>query len=82
MVSFHTVRQFSERFPAWSEGSLRWLIFNATQNGLAESSALIRQGGRVLIDEERFIAWVRGNAQPGKGRRAAAPARRQSARHA
>ncbi|MCC7487283.1 MAG: hypothetical protein IT529_20095 [Burkholderiales bacterium] len=51
-----TVRQLSERFPAFSEPSLRWLIFNSQSNGLAQ--ALVRVGRRVLIDEEKFTAWL------------------------
>lgn len=61
-----TVRQFAEKNPAFTEGSLRWLIFNSTPrestqgqipgNGL--DHALVRIGRRVLIDESRFWEWV------------------------
>lgn len=61
-----TVKQFAERNPAFSVGSLRWLIFNADPrpssqgtlpgNGLAP--AIVRVGRRVLIDEAEFFAWV------------------------
>jgi hypothetical protein len=57
-----TVRQFSKRYPAFTEGSLRWLIFNAKEprsiegNGL--NVALVRIGRRVLIDEDRFFEWI------------------------
>lgn len=50
-----TVRQFAEDHPAFSEGGLRWLIFNEESNGLKESGAIIRVGRRVLIDEARFF---------------------------
>jgi hypothetical protein len=42
---------------AWPPiGGLRHLIFNAHSNGFA---AVIRRiGGRVLIDEAAFFAWV------------------------
>ncbi len=61
-----TVRQFSEKHPAFSEASLRNLIFNAYPrssshgpvpgNGL--ESTLVRIGRRVLIDEEAFFDWL------------------------
>lgn len=61
-----TVRQFSQAYPAFSEASLRWLIFCAKSrqtskghipgNGL--SSALIKVGRRILIDEVRFWEWI------------------------
>ncbi len=54
--SLLTVRQFSERHPAFTQGSLRNLIFNAKTNGL--DSALVRIGRKVLIDESAFFAWI------------------------
>ena len=52
----YTVKQFSSRNPAFSEGSLRWLLFNARENKL--EAAVVRVGRRVLIDEDRFFAWL------------------------
>ena len=61
-----TVRQFAARHAAFSEGGLRWLIFNAkgrksskdaiAPNGL--EAALVRVGRRVLIDEHAFFGWL------------------------
>ena len=61
-----TVRQFSEKHPAFSQGSLRNLIFLADErhtskgkipgNGL--SMALVRIGRKLLIDEAKFFEWV------------------------
>lgn len=61
-----TVRQFSEKHAAFSQGALRNLIFHADDrqcstgaiagNGL--SVALVRIGRKVLIDEARFFAWI------------------------
>lgn len=53
-----TVRQFSAANPAFTEASLRWTIFNENTNGLAASGAILRHGRRVLIDEQRFFAWI------------------------
>ena len=55
-----TVKQFAAKHPAFPEGGLRHRIFHAQANGLAASGAVVRNTGRVLIDEERFFAWVRG----------------------
>jgi len=63
---FSTVRQFSEKHPAFPQGCLRSLIFHASPrhssqgqidgNGL--SVALTRIGRKVLINEARFFEWV------------------------
>jgi len=69
-----TVRQFSERHPCFTQGSIRQLIFASQPrktsrgpipgNGLAV--AIVRLGRKVLIDEARFFEWLesqqRGNA--------------------
>lgn len=62
-----TVRQLSERFPAFTEAALRNLIFCAKPrpsskgvipgNGL--DHAIIRVGRKVLIDAEQFQDWLR-----------------------
>ena len=67
---YSTVRQFSERNPAFTEPSVRNLVFKADSreysfgtipgNGLLEAGAIIRIGRKVLIHEERFFAWVEG----------------------
>lgn len=61
-----TVRQFSEKHPAFSQGSLRNLIFLASErhtskgkipgNGL--NTALVRIGRKLLINEAAFFAWI------------------------
>ena len=51
-----TVKQVAEASPAFSEASLRWLIFNSKENGF--DSVIIRIGGRVLIDVSKIPAWV------------------------
>lgn len=61
-----TVRQFSEKYPAFSESSLRNLIFLAGErytskgdipgNGLHK--ALVRIGRKLLIDEVKFLDWL------------------------
>ena len=62
-----TIRQLSERFPAFSEPALRNLVFCAKErqssqgpipgNGL--DRAILRVGRKVLIDAEQFQSWLR-----------------------
>lgn len=68
--SLFTVEQFSKTQPAFTQSSLRNIIYMAnprksTQgviqgNGLLECGAIIRVGRKVLIDGEKFIGWVKG----------------------
>jgi hypothetical protein len=55
---YSTVRQFSEKNPAFTQGGLRSLIFNEASNGLAEAGAVVRLGRKVLIDDGKFLRWV------------------------
>lgn len=51
-----SVAQMSERYPAFSQGSLRWLIFNGEINGFKK---VIRKIGRKVVlslsEFRRFI---------------------------
>ena len=58
--SLLTVKQFSQKHPAFPVGGLRHRIFYAKENGLSISGALVRNGRRVLIDEELFFDWLTG----------------------
>lgn len=53
-----TVSQFASG-SVWSEPQLRWMIFHAASNGLADSGAIVRVGRRVYIDVEAFDGWLR-----------------------
>ena len=55
---YSTVKQFSDKHPAFSVGSLRALIFNASTNGLNEAGAIVRVGRKILLNEARFFFWV------------------------
>ena len=55
---FLTVKQFSEKHPAFPNGGLRHRIFHEETNGLKKSGAIIRNGRRVLINEEKFFVWL------------------------
>ena len=51
-----TVRQFSQKYPAFPEGGMRFRIFNADHNGFDQ--CIVRVGSKVLIDELAFFRWV------------------------
>jgi len=68
-----TVRQFSEKYPAFSQGSLRNLIHLSSErytskgqipgNGL--SVALVRIGRKLLISDQKFFEWIEQQNQAG-----------------
>lgn len=53
--TLYTVKQFSEAEPAFSEGGLRWLIFNEETNGMKAAGAFPKCGGKRLIHRENFL---------------------------
>ena len=61
--TFLTVGQFVATHKAFTSGGIRALIFNENSNGLAKAGAVIRVGRKVLINEEKFFAWVEGGAK-------------------
>ena len=66
MTTLFKVNQFAEKHTAFTNGGLRSLIFNEHSNGLAKSGAIIRIGRKVLIEENKFFAWVETQNQGGK----------------
>lgn len=72
------VRQFSERYPAWSPPALRNLILHADDrlnsrgeripgNGLLKAGAIVRVGRKVLLDEQGFFRWIAEQQKTSKG---------------
>ena len=59
--SLCTVKQFCQKYPAFREGGIRDRIFYADSNGLKKSGAILRNGRRVLINEEKFFHWLQEN---------------------
>ncbi len=57
-----TVKQFAELHPAFTEGALRNLIFNARFNGMEEYKVISRVGAKILINEDNFATWVESGA--------------------
>ena len=66
--TYYTVEQFSLNNPAFTQSSLRNLIFKSDErlssngviagNGLSQAGAIIRVGRKVLINESKFYAWL------------------------
>ena len=59
MRNLKSVAEFSAGGP-FSEGQLRWWIFRSSDNGLAESGAILRIQRCVYVDVDRFDAWIEG----------------------
>jgi len=51
-----TPRQCLEAFPAFTQGGLRWLLFNRASNGL--DAAVRKIGTKLLIHEDDFRVWI------------------------
>ncbi len=56
-----TIKQLAAENPAFTEASLRWLVFNARHNGLHQ--AIIHVGRRVLIDKAQFVDWLNADSR-------------------
>lgn len=62
--NLQTVSQFAGQTP-FTEPQLRWWIFHAASNGLAEAGAVVRIGRRVYLDADGFDRWVTLQNLPG-----------------
>lgn len=60
-----SVSQFIEKNPAFTNGGIRSIIFNADKNGLAQSGALLRIGRKILIHSSNFYKWIEDQNQQG-----------------
>lgn len=69
-----TVRQFSDKHSAFSQGAIRNLVFlsanrktsKGTIKGNGLDVALVRIGRKLLIDEIAFFQWIDAQQQVGK----------------
>lgn len=53
-----TVNQFVEAHPFMTSGGMRFILFNASTNGLKEKKVIKRLGRKILIDETAFFEWL------------------------
>ncbi|WP_157470274.1 hypothetical protein [Desulfobulbus elongatus] len=55
-----TVRKFVEKYPAFTENSIRWLIFNRRTNGFGE--CFLKVGPkRIFINVPKFFQKIQEN---------------------
>jgi hypothetical protein len=59
-----TIRQLATRYPAFTEGGIRALIFRSKNNGF--DSCIRRIGRKILISKSAFSQWI--EAQNGEVR--------------
>lgn len=57
-----SVEQFCSGSP-FSQNTIRWWIFRASENGLAEAGAIVRIGRRVFLDADRVEQWIDAQQQ-------------------
>jgi len=55
--NLRSVAQLAAEGP-FTQNQLRWWIFNAGLNGLADAGAIVRLQRRLFIDIDRFDAWI------------------------
>ena len=59
MQNLETVKTLVAKHPGViREGGLRKEILDREINGLAESNAIIKHGGKILIDSDRYFDWL------------------------
>ncbi len=56
MNQYLTVRQLSEKYPAFPQGGVRHLIFHEDTNGF--NAVTVRVGAKVLLSEQAFLNWI------------------------
>ena len=62
---YSTIKCFCKRHRQYTVRAIRHNIFFEDTNGLKESGGIVRNGGRILIHEERFFAWMEGRSEKG-----------------
>ena len=51
-----TIDQLVAAYPAFSEKTVRWWIYNGKSNGF--EACLIRIGSRIYVDKTQFADWI------------------------
>ena len=54
----HTVQTLAAAEPGLNEGGIRWTVFQH-KSSLVETGAVFFSGKKLLIDRDRFIAFLR-----------------------
>ncbi len=58
-----TIKQIAQQNSAFSEPSLRWLVFQSRVNGFA--LCVVKVQGRVFIDIDQFDKWLDSHRSSG-----------------
>jgi hypothetical protein len=54
----YTLKEYAKTRPEMvTESSLRWEVHNGHQNGLFESGACMKVNGRIIFDDEKYLAY-------------------------
>ena len=53
-----TKEHLADAYPALNLSQINYLIRSRKDNGLSESGAVSKVGGRMLIHRNKFAAWV------------------------
>lgn len=61
--SYLTPIEMVAKYSFMSIGGLRGYILHEKENGLADSGAISRMGRKILINEDKFFAWVESNSK-------------------
>lgn len=59
-IPLYMVADYARKTRVYSKDALYKLIQRADRNGLAESGAIVRSDGRVLIHDRKFRQWQEG----------------------
>lgn len=54
-----TVKDFSEKYPAFSQNMLRNFICRRQEHNF--SKCIIQTGGKIFIDADAFFVWLESN---------------------
>lgn len=61
-MKFLTVKQFSKEHPAFTEGSIRWLLFKDSD---FRQKCVRKMGRRVLLNEEDTLNFINAQREGG-----------------
>ncbi len=61
-TNYFSVALFSQKHPAFSDKSLRFMIFKEHENGMAKHGVVVRVGRKVLINEQNFMTWIESHS--------------------
>ena len=60
--TYLTVKMFCQKHRAFKEGQIRFQIFNRAENGMNDFRVIVKNGGRVYINEQRYFEWMESGA--------------------